>query len=194
MRVRHVQVENFRAFESGEMRLPGNGLVLVAGPNNAGKTALLSAFDVITGDNGDVTSLRHSGSEEPARLRATFDLDEAERTAILEKTTGAWALLNAGVLSSLQFVYEQWADQGLKIREVLGSWARLGLQPLARMRSDPPGDPYTYEVIRAFHQGDGRETQPGEVFDVSSEALRGLAAVSGFRSTGDKDLRLVVHD
>lgn len=47
MRVRHVQLENFRAFHSAEIRLPGNGLVLVAGANNAGKTALLSAFDAM---------------------------------------------------------------------------------------------------------------------------------------------------
>jgi hypothetical protein len=188
MRVRHVQVENFRAFQGAEMRLPGNGLVLVAGANNAGKTALLSALDAITGDYGDVASLRHGGSEEPARLRATFDLDEAERTAILENAAGGQALLNAGVLSSLQFVYEQWVDQGLTVREVLGSWPSLGLQPLALMRPGTPGGAYTYEVIRAFHQGDGRETQPGEVFDVSSEALRGLAAVSGISSTGNSGL------
>jgi DNA repair ATPase RecN len=87
-----VQVENFRAFQSAEMRLPGNGLVLVAGANNAGKTALLSAFDAITGDYGDVTSLRHGGSEEPARLRATFDLDQAERAAILENASGGAVL------------------------------------------------------------------------------------------------------
>jgi hypothetical protein len=29
MRVRHVHLENFRAFEGAEMRLLGNGLVLV---------------------------------------------------------------------------------------------------------------------------------------------------------------------
>jgi len=178
MRVRHVQLENFRAFHSAEMRLPGDGLVLVAGANNVGKTALLSAFDVIAGDNGDVTSLRHGGSGEPARLRATFDLDEGERVAILQNASGGQALLNAGVLPSLQFVYEQWEDQGLKVREVLGSWANLGLQPLARMRPDSPDGLYTYEVIRAFQQGGGQEARPGAVFEVQGEAQRVLAATN----------------
>lgn len=187
MRLRHVQLENFRALQSAEMRLPGNGLVLVAGANNTGKTALLSAFDVITGDNGDVTSLRHGGSEEPARMRATFDLDQAERAAILENASGGQTLLNAGVLSSLQFVYEQWENQGLKFREVLGSWASLGLQPLARMRPDPPGGQYTYEVIRAFQQGGGQEARPGAVLDVLGEAQRVLAS-AGAQSTGQNGL------
>jgi len=52
MRVRELQLENFRAFRKAEMRLPGTGLVLVAGPNNVGKTALLSALDALAGDPG----------------------------------------------------------------------------------------------------------------------------------------------
>jgi hypothetical protein len=184
MRVRHVHLENFRAFESAEIRLPGYGLVLVAGANNAGETALLSAFDVIAGDHGDITSLRHGGTEEPARLRVTFDLDQAERAAILEKAPGGQTMLDAGVLSSLQFVYEQWADQGLKIREVLGSWAALGLQPVARMRAELASDEFTFEAVEAFQRNDSQEAQPGQVLDVQGEAQRVLIARIGQQGGG----------
>ena len=74
MRVRQLQMENFRAFRKAEIHLPGTGLVLVAGSNNAGKTALLSALDVLAGDHGDLASLRYGGAVEPARLSATFVL------------------------------------------------------------------------------------------------------------------------
>src|SRR5689334_13739315 len=111
MRLRYVAVENFRAFRSAEIRFPGTGLVLIAGPNNAGKTALLSALDTLAGDNGDISSLRHAGAQAPARLAAIFDLDEADRTPILESARGGQELLRSGVLASLEFIYEQWDNQ-----------------------------------------------------------------------------------
>jgi predicted ATP-dependent endonuclease of OLD family len=103
MPVRQLELENFRAFRKAEMRFPRTGLVLVAGPNNVGKTALLSGLDALAGDYGDLASLRYGGAEEPARLSATFELDQAERAAILENAAGGQWLLDAGVLSSLQF-------------------------------------------------------------------------------------------
>jgi hypothetical protein len=47
----HVQlcelaVKNFRAFGQALVRLPGQGLVLVAGANNSGKSSLLPGLDV----------------------------------------------------------------------------------------------------------------------------------------------------
>lgn len=176
MRVRHVQLENFRAFHSAEMRLPRNGLVLVAGANNVGKTALLSGFDVIAGDDGDVTSLRHGGSEEPARLRATFDLDEGERAAILQNALAGDTLLDAGVLLSIQFVYEQVENQGLKVREVLANWPPLGLQPLARLEPQSPGRSYNFQVIRALQPDGGQRSRlVAAALDGGSEALRVLS-------------------
>lgn len=185
MRVRRLQLENFRAFRNAEMHLPGTGLVLVAGPNNAGKTALLSALDALAGEHGDLPSLRHGGAEEPARLSATFELDPAEQAAILEKAAGGQWLLDAGVLSRLQFVFEQWQDQSLVLREVLGSWPDLGLQPVAAMRRQPGKDdhPYGYEVIRAFQQGEGQEHHQGGVLAPLDQAHR-LLEVTGTFSDG----------
>jgi hypothetical protein len=189
MRVRQLQLENFRAFRKAEMRLPGTGLVLVAGPNNVGKTALLSALDALAGDHGDLASLRYGGSEEPARLSATFELDQAERAAILENAAGGQWLLDAGVLSSLQVLFEQWQDQSLVLREVLGNWPDAGLQPVARMRREPgqAGHPYGYEVIRAFQKGNGQEDHQGGVLAPLDQAHR-LLEVTGTFSEGQAGL------
>jgi energy-coupling factor transporter ATP-binding protein EcfA2 len=185
MRVRQLQLENFRAFREAEMHFPGSGLVLVAGPNNVGKTALLSALDALAGDHGDLASLRHGGAEAPARLSATFDLDQAERAAILENAAGGQWLLDAGVLSSLQFLFEQWQDQSLVLREVLGSWPDIGLQPVARMRRQQgrADHPYSYEVIGAFQQGNGQEGQQGGVLAPLDQGHR-LLEVTGTFSEG----------
>src|SRR6266536_569362 len=50
---REVAVENFRPFQAASIRLPASGLVLVAGANNSGKSALLSALDVVAGIGAD---------------------------------------------------------------------------------------------------------------------------------------------
>jgi energy-coupling factor transporter ATP-binding protein EcfA2 len=92
MRLRDVQAQNFRSFPSAEIRLSESGLVLIAGANNSGKSALLSAVDAVAGDSGDLGSLRFALSEESARLRATFDLTEAERASILANASGGPAL------------------------------------------------------------------------------------------------------
>jgi predicted ATPase len=192
MHIRHVGLENFRAFQRAEIRLPQAGLVLVAGANNAGKTALLSAFDAVAGDIGDVTSLRYGGSEEPARLAVTFDLDHDERAAVLGNASGGHGLLGAGVLSSVQFVYEQWEDQGLRLRQLSGTWADLGLQPLARMRRAPDSDEYIFEAIDALRQGEPPAADPRVALDIRSEEQRVLSTI-GARGFGQNSLEDIAH-
>lgn len=179
MPVRQLELENFRAFRRAEIRLPGTGLVLVAGPNNVGKTALLSGLDALAGDHGDLASLRYGGAEGPARLGATFELDPAERAAILQNAVGGQWLLDAGVLSSLQFWFEQWEDQSLVLREVLGSWPDAGLQPVASMRLTPDRG-YGFEVIRAFREGSGQEGHHGGVLAPLDQTHRLLEATGAF--------------
>ena len=72
--LRELAVENFRPFEATSVRLPDSGLVLVAGAINAGKSALLSALDLVAGIGLDTTAWRRAGSSEHARVSATFDL------------------------------------------------------------------------------------------------------------------------
>ena len=71
MHLLDLDVQNFRAFRAASLRLAVSGPVLIAGANNAGKTALLSAIDAVAGINQDPTSLRHLGSDSPAQVTAT---------------------------------------------------------------------------------------------------------------------------
>jgi energy-coupling factor transporter ATP-binding protein EcfA2 len=77
--LREVSVENFRAFRHAGLRLPENGLVLIVGANNSGKSALLSALDVVAGDQGDVSSLKHVGSPGGCRVNTTMELENGRQ-------------------------------------------------------------------------------------------------------------------
>jgi predicted ATPase len=149
-----MQVENFRAFRHAEIRLPETGLVLIAGANNSGKSALLSALDVITGNVGDVTSVRHAAAARSARVTAIFDLDGSERETVLSRASDGQSLLAGGALARLQFVYKEGQGQGLRLVEVLGDWPGEGLQPLVRERQqeEPTGN-FMLEAIPAFLPG-----------------------------------------
>ncbi len=81
MQLRRLKIERFRAFESAEITLPESGLVLIAGANNSGKSALLSAVDVVAGR--EIRSPRHHGAEAPAEITAEFWLSDEERASLL---------------------------------------------------------------------------------------------------------------
>ncbi len=49
--LQRVEISNFRAYESATMTLANTGMFVVVGPNNSGKTSLLSAVDMIGGRN-----------------------------------------------------------------------------------------------------------------------------------------------
>jgi energy-coupling factor transporter ATP-binding protein EcfA2 len=194
MPIRHLQLENYRAFRKAEVRFPEAGLVLVAGPNNAGKTALLSALDALAGDHGDLAALRHGASEEPAELSATFELTQADRAAILGNAMDGLRLLKAGALSSLQYRFEQWQDQSLVLREVVGTWPNGDLRPLAQAQLDTfqVGAPYNFSVMRAFRRDNGEDgrrielpvylDQANGMLDVWATFGSGVPALDGFLS------------
>lgn len=76
-----LDIRNFRAFAHAELAVPDSGPLLVAGANNAGKSALLSAIDVIaTGEQ--VPESVHYGATGPTSIAATFALDDDERDAL----------------------------------------------------------------------------------------------------------------
>lgn len=81
MRLRRLKVERFRAFDQAEVALPQHGLALIAGANNSGKSALLSAVDIVAGQQ--IPSPRHHGVTAPARIEAEFALSDPERATLL---------------------------------------------------------------------------------------------------------------
>ena len=83
MHLSELKIANFLAYEAAELPLAPQGLVLVIGPNNAGKSALLAALDVVAG-TAQGGNWRRAGSTEPARVTATFTIDDdGEREFIL---------------------------------------------------------------------------------------------------------------
>jgi recombinational DNA repair ATPase RecF len=71
-----LRLQDFRAYRNAAMTVPPHGLVLVAGANNSGKSALLSALDVIASVRYP-TMARHAAGTQPARVLAEFGDDPA---------------------------------------------------------------------------------------------------------------------
>jgi DNA repair ATPase RecN len=76
-----IRVRDYRAFRQATLLLDAYGLALVAGPNNAGKSALLSAFDVAAGQE-TYASVRHAAGSR-ARIWARWELSIEERNRLL---------------------------------------------------------------------------------------------------------------
>jgi AAA ATPase domain len=142
MWLRSVAVDNFRAFRRAEILLPEAGLVLIAGANNTGKTALLSALDVIAGDSGDTTSLRHAGGDGPAQVTARFCLSHDERASVLARSPRREQLLIDGAVAFLDFVFTEnellrrQGQPGLGLTEICGDLPPHGIQTFARLDAD----------------------------------------------------------
>jgi recombinational DNA repair ATPase RecF len=70
-----LKLQDFRAYRSASVSIPRDGLVLVAGANNSGKSALLSTLDVVASSSQPAV-VRHVAASEPARVQARFALSE----------------------------------------------------------------------------------------------------------------------
>jgi predicted ATP-dependent endonuclease of OLD family len=84
MKLSKLELQNFRAFEHATVTFPDSGVLMIAGANNSGKSALLSGIDAIVGQGfGDET--QHYGSQGPAQIEAVFTLDDEERQQLLKE-------------------------------------------------------------------------------------------------------------
>jgi len=73
--LRSLELGEFRAFRTATLEFPAAGVVAVAGANNTGKSALLSALDVVRGNYAVAGLLtRHAAATSRARIRARFEL------------------------------------------------------------------------------------------------------------------------
>ena len=155
MRLRDLAVENFRPFEMASVRLPASGLVLVAGANNSGKSALLSALDVVSGLGVGAQALRRAGSTSPAKVAATFELTDQERLALFAQNPRGAEFVAGGAASRLQLVFEEQPATGnLVFAQVLGEWPGRGLQPFATTGPREGGSGgYAVKIIRGLLDG-----------------------------------------
>ena len=128
MLLRSITLSNFRAYEHAFMKFDGNGLHLIAGANNSGKSALLSAMQAMAGPL-IIDDIRFAGSSRGALVTAVFELDEATRREILGlQNPLAESLITDGALSNIDLTFsENISGNGLALTRVRGSW---------------PGDPH----------------------------------------------------
>jgi hypothetical protein len=82
------------------LTLPRTGLVLLVGANNSGKSALLSALDLVV-RGGTPTMPRHAGVSEPARVEATLVLSVDEQEQLLQAS---------GLSATDRMVAFQWVE------------------------------------------------------------------------------------
>src|SRR6266511_4360872 len=106
MHLESLAIQNYRAFREAEVRLPASGLVLVIGPNNSGKTAFLSALDIIAG-SWDGRAPRHAGSSEGITLTARFQLSEEDRAELFRTVDADDAWRESQALRLLEFHFSE---------------------------------------------------------------------------------------
>lgn len=150
VRLRSVEMENYRAFRRALLRLPQDGPVLVAGANNSGKSSLLSGLDVLAGSPGDTEALRHAGAPDLARVTGTFVLADDERAVVLAGTPDHSQLLASGAVAQLHFVFEERQGQGPGLIEIRGEWPGSTTPTLARIRWDAEQDVHQVEAVSAL--------------------------------------------
>ncbi|SDN46775.1 AAA family ATPase [Geodermatophilus sp. DSM 45219] len=109
MRLEHVTLRHFRAFSEVGWELPSTGLILIAGANNTGKSALLSGLDVVTGTRVPEVA-RHAGSKDPAEVVARFALSDEDRAALLGRSAEGQRLIAQGALSWINLRFSESSD------------------------------------------------------------------------------------
>jgi len=163
MQLRRVVAKNYRAFRSAELRLPANGLVLVAGANNTGKSALMSALDLVAGiDSGE--AVRHAGSSDAAKLSATFSLDPEERMLILQNAVRQSELIANGALQTVELIFEERQGAPPRLVEVWGQLPSLGMSKLFSATLSPETGDGKLEAIVDLLPGQS----PDEAFTLST--------------------------
>lgn len=153
MLLHSLTVENFRPFETASVHLPSCGLVLIAGANNAGKSALLSAFDVVAAIHMDVQAWRRAGSLGSARVTATFELTDEERSAWFAASPRKAEFMEIGVAKHMQLIFEEMTEGPPEFMQVMGEWPDRGFQVFGTMGMSETGQGYVVKVIRALLAG-----------------------------------------
>jgi len=111
--------------------------VLLAGANNSGKTALLSALDLVV--RGAVPTMpRHAAALDPARVRARFVLSEEEQYQLLSSSD-----LSAKDQPEEAFRWVEWhfveaPENALQALELHVSWPERGTVLAAQVVFVPP--------------------------------------------------------
>jgi predicted ATPase len=130
MFLERLELHDFRAYRDASVQVPPRGLVLVAGANNSGKSALLSALDVVAGAKQPET-IQHAAASEPARVLARFALSEEERDLLLASVSDT-TVRESDALTWLEWHFIQVGNSMVPL-ELHTAWPRQSHMPLARI-------------------------------------------------------------
>ncbi|MCC2275481.1 AAA family ATPase [Streptomyces sp. ET3-23] len=163
-----VEAEQFRAFEEVALDLGRRGLILVTGPNNVGKSALLSILDALAGITPEGS--QHYGR--PSSITATWELTSGGRRRMLADVPDADNLFQGELATHLKVKFgdllgklqpvavsvsaaEDWLELGHLDMTVSGQW-KISRRSLTDALKDdqtwtnevsgggPPGDTLSY--------------------------------------------------
>ncbi|MDQ0685280.1 putative ATPase [Streptomyces achromogenes] len=144
MELRHVSIENFRAFSRAEWDLPATGLILVAGANNSGKSSLLSSLDVIAGTMGYEPGLGYRNARSAAEpvVKATFVMADARRRRMLSMLRGVpqRVIDSDRAFKEVEFIFRKGTDAGFSVAEIRASWATSEKVSVARIERQKSGE------------------------------------------------------
>ncbi len=190
MYLRSLELSDFRAFRAATIEFPAGGVVAVAGANNSGKSALLSALDVVRGDYGVAGSLtRHAAATSPARMRARFDLAAEERERLLEHGEDH-RVRRSDALSWLEWHFVQVNEAALQPAELHAAWGG-GSVPLMQVRPrDPSG--WDFSVGRVARILEGRSEEGLEADELVAEGV-GFQPIEGASGSYAPGLRPAVE-
>ncbi|MBP5895228.1 AAA family ATPase [Streptomyces scabiei] len=132
----HIRGADFRGYRKFSVDLSGKGLFLVAGPTNAGKSALLSALDVVAGGEFK-DSVRHSQGFR-AHITTRWSLSSLERGLLIGKSTEAEDLLaDPETAHWMEWVFSE-HDGFIRPTQVAIQW-RGEERIIAHLHSPSPG-------------------------------------------------------
>ncbi|WP_217241383.1 AAA family ATPase [Streptomyces sp. AC555_RSS877] len=132
----HIRGVDFRGYRKFSVDLRGNGLFLVAGPTNSGKSAFLSAFDIVAGREF-TDSVRHAQGFN-SRVTARWSLNDEERALILGQSDDLHGLLaDADTAHWMEWVFSE-HEGFIRPTRITIQWASEE-RTIALLQSRSPG-------------------------------------------------------
>lgn len=137
MFLERVELRNYKAFVEAAYALGPNGVVLIVGANNSGKTALLSSLDVIAGIKVPVHMSRVGAAE--GAVLATFFHTEDERGKLFEGSNVALEWLESQGFNRSRVTFAPFQDRSyisrIETTQADGSFATIATTTLDRAGS-----------------------------------------------------------
>lgn len=144
-----IAATNYRAFTEAQWTLPRQGLSLVAGANNAGKSSLLATLDAISGqEEGSNESRKHAGSLSGSSITATFDLSDEEATFLAQRIDAQSQQSTSTRPEKLVFAFQEDQGDNLRISRIDAQFSGV-LYELVRLRYQQQNDMTILEVLNS---------------------------------------------